>query len=238
MSILDNIGKDLDKSFENHSYLPQTLLLEDLDQGIVDFLKNLNISVDTEDGIKRPVPLIFLAQELWAEKKMNWKSFRNENGEELTRPFMAIGRTGVKKGSSPLKYTIPQKKKFKFLKVPVFDGTIKGYDLYKIPQPTYIDIEYELRFVTHYILDVNEFYQTFLKNGYSNGEGYLKVNGYHITSLAGDPSEDNTEDDIKDEKIFQIVVPITVHGKLIDPTEFERVNTITKISINIFEKRK
>ncbi len=238
MGILDNINKNLKHNSENHNYLPQKLLLEDQDQGIVDFINALKITVDMEDGIRRQVPLIFLSQEAWAEKKFNWKSYRNENGEELTRPFLAMSRLGVKKGESPLKRSIPLNKSFKFLKVPIFDGTLKGFEIYKIPQPTYVDIQYELRFVSHYMLDVNEFYQTILKNGYSSGQGYMKVNGYDIHSIINDPSEDNVIDDINEERTFQIIIPITVRGKIIDPTEFERVNTITKISINISEKKK
>lgn len=238
MGILDNIDKNLRDNSENHNYLPQKLLLEDQDQGIVDYINSLQMSVDMEDGIKRQVPLVFLSQELWAEKKFNWRGYRNENGEELTRPFMTIGRLGVKKGDSPLKRSIPVRKTFKHLKVPIFDGTLKGFEIYKIPQPTYVNIEYELTFISHYMLDVNEFYQTILKNGYSSGQGYMKINGYDIHSVIGDPSEDNSEDDISEERTFKIVIPITVHGKIVDPTEFERVSTITKISINISEKKK
>lgn len=238
MGILDNIDNNLRNSSENHNYLPQKILLEDLDQGITDYINSLHISVNMEDGIRRNVPLVFLAQELWAEKKFNWKGYRNENGEELTRPFMAIGRNLVKPGQSPLKSTIPRKKKFKFLKVPIFDGTLKGFEIYKVPQPTYVDVEYELRFISHYMVDVNEFYQTILSKGFSDKQGYMKINGYNIHSIISDPSEDNTVDDLIEERTFQIIIPITVHGKILDPTDFERVNTITKISINISEKKK
>ncbi len=145
-------------------------------------------------------------------------------------------RKGIKPGESPLKRTIPVRKKFTWLKVPTFDGTLKGYFLYKIPQPTYIDLEYEMCLYSHYMVDVNIFYKKILADAYSDGQGYMNINGYPICSKIGIPSEQNNVNDINSEKIYKIVIPITVNGKLIDPTQFEKVNTITKIMIKISEK--
>lgn len=236
MSALRNIGKNLDKQFENHNLLPQKLELEDLGIGIKEFIESQEFSVVYENGTMKKVPVIYIHQEKWAERKINWGSMRTELGEEITRPFIAISRTAVKKGTAPLKYTVPKKRKFTFVKLPIFDGTLKGFELYKIPQPVYVDVDYDVRFVTHYMEDVDDFYEMMMEQAYSDGQGYLKINGYDITSKIGEPSEDNTIDDIASERIFQIVFPVTVLGKIIDPTKFEKVNTITKISIKISEK--
>lgn len=237
MAINDNIGRNLDSNFENFNFLPQKLELEDLDQGIKNFIEDLNISMVNENGILAKVPIIWLAQELWAERKMNWKEMRSEVGEEITRPFMTMHRTSVVPGTSPIKRTIPNKMKFKYVKLPLFDGTLKGYQLYKIPQPTWVDSNYILSLYTHYMVDVNIFYQMVLSEGYSSGQGYMKINGYDISSKISDPSENN-KTDITDEKIYRIDIPITVNGKLVDPTKFEKVNTINKVLIKISEKRR
>ena len=235
MSIQNNIGKSLDKDFENHAFLPQKLDIEDFDKGILDFIKKINITVEDETGNSRAVPVIFNSQELWAERRMNWKSMRSEYGEELTRPFLVLTRSSVKKGTSPLKRTIPVKKKFTWLKVPTFDGTLKGYVLYKIPQPTYVDINYELVLITAYIDDANRYYSQMIRDAYSDGQAYMNINGYPIHSTIEDPSE-TREEDLSSEKIYEITFPIIVHGKLINPTQFEKVNTINKIQIKISEK--
>ena len=236
MAINDNIGKGLDKDFENFNFLPQKLELEDLDLGIKNFIDDLEISMVNENGILAKVPIIWLAQELWAERKLNWKEMRGEIGEEITRPFITMYRNSVVPGTSPLKRTIPKKMRFRYVKVPTFDGTLKGFDLYKIPQPAYVDCAYTLSLFTHYMVDVNEFYQMILREGYSDLQGYMKINGHNISSKISDPSENN-KIDIAEEKVYRIDVPITVHGKLIDPTKFEKVNTITKVLIKITEKR-
>lgn len=236
MSILDNIGNNLDKDFENHAFLPQELTLQDLDRGISDFIKKLNLTVMDETGNSRAVPVVFNTQELWAERRMNWKSMRSEYGEELTRPFMVLTRTGVKQGTSPLKRTIPVKKQFKWIKVPTFDGTLKGYVLYKVPQPTYVDVMYELVFVSTYVSDVNDYYSTLIRDAYSDLQGYMNINGYYISSKMEDPSE-TREEEMASERVYEITIPIIVHGKLVDPTKFEKVNTISKIQIKISEKK-
>lgn len=236
MSILDNIGENLNKDFENHNYLPQGIFVEDIDLALTKFIKDLNLSVEDETGNQKTVPVVFLTQELFAERKMNWKDFRFEYGEELSRPFMAIANKGVKQGTSPLKRTIPAKKKFRWIKVPTFDGTMPGYSLYKIPQPTWVDVEYELIFVSHYKVDVNLFYERILRDGYSDLQGYLNVNGHHMSSKIADPSQ-TIQEEIASEKLFQVTVPITVFGKLLDPTKFEKVNTVNKIAIKIYEKK-
>jgi hypothetical protein len=76
-----------------------------------------------------------------------------------------------------------------------------------------------------------------LREGYSGGQGYMKINGHDISSKISDPSENN-KNDINQEKVYRIDIPITVQGKLIDPTKFEKVNTITKVLVKIQEKRR
>ena len=210
-------------------------MLEDVDRGMRDFIVDLGITVEDADGKDIKVPVIFLTQERWAEFKMNWKFLKDESGEEIRMPFMTMRRKSVKRGTSPLKRTIPKKLKFTYAKVPTTDGVLAGYEIFKIPQPTWVDVDYELRFVAHYMQDVNISYEKMLEEGFSDGQGYMKINGYNIPSVLGDPSEDNTVDNIDADRFFQLVYPLTVHSRIVDPKKFERVQTITKISIQIQE---
>jgi len=236
MSISDNIGSQLDKQFENSGNLPQKLEILDFDKGLFEYFKQTGFSLTDSNDNMRTVPIIWVSQELWAERKQYWQNMTNEQGEEISRPFIAMVRKGVKQGTSPLKRTIPVKKKFIYRRVPRFNGTTKEYDLYKIPQPSYIDIDYEIRFVTSYIEDMNKFYEKIVRDCYSDRQAYMNINGYQIRSVMQDPSEDNKLD-VNDERIFQISVPVTIFGKLVDPSQFERVNAVTRVSIKITECR-
>ena len=73
-------------------------------------------------------------------------------------------------------------------------------------------------------------------DAYSSIQGYLKVNGYPIASKLDDCSEQNEVDELTHERIYHVIAPITVFGKLVNPTEFEKINVIKKISLKITER--
>lgn len=237
MSIQKNINNLLDSNFENSDFLPKKLFIEDIDGGTLDYIKSLNITLTNSDDIPVPVPVIFLSQERWAEFKINWKALTDESGEEINLPFMTISRISVKPGEHPIKRTIPVKKRFTFVKVPNFDGVLKGFDIYRIPQPPRIDITYELRFFSRYVQDVNVSYEKMIADGFSDGQGYMKINGYDIPLMLNAPSEENTIDDISADRKFQIVFPLETNAKIVDPSKFEKVKTVTKVKISINEQR-
>lgn len=236
MSITRNIDNFLDQNYRNFDYLPQKLLLEDMDDGLLTFIRSLEISVIDEKSNTRAVPVIFLTQERWAEFRNNFKYLRDEAGQEITMPFMTLRRKSVKPGENPLKRsTITKKKKFTFLKVPNFDGLVKGYDIYKVPQPPRVDIEYELRFFSHYMEDTNIYYEEIIANTFSDKEAYISINGYPLFTEMSDPTEENTVEDIEADRRFSVVVPMTLHGKIVDPRLWEKVQAINKIRIDISE---
>lgn len=236
MGTLKNQDNLLDSNYKNFNFLPQKLLIEDLDQGLFNYVKSLNLSLQNERNELQKIPVVWATQELWAERRQNFGFLKNENGTEITRPYLVLYRTAIKEGTSPLKYSIPKQKKFLYLKVPIFDGTLKGMEMYRMPQPVYTDLEYELVFESHYQQHVNSFYEMLQIDGWSDRQSYLKINGYDIASIMEDASENNTIE-INSEMVFQVVVPIRVLGKLVDPTRFEKIQTITKIAINITEKK-
>ena len=236
MSTLDNIGDNLDKQFENHNFLPQKIELEDIDFGVRDFFENLEIHLMDQQGRMAKVPVIWTNKELFAQRKQYWQGLKNENGEEITRPFIAITKKQVKQGTAPNKRTIPFQKQFTYTRERVFDGTLMGYDVYKVRQPVWVDCEYEVRLVTSYQVDINIFYQEILRDGFSDGQGYMNINGHQIRAVLGEPTEDNEIDSLEDERVFQVVAPVTVYGKLFDPTQFEKRTTTKKIILKVTEE--
>jgi len=234
MSTLDNQGKSHDDRNENYNFLPQPLFPEDLDFGLKDFIESWNLSLyDGSTGSRKKVPVIMLTQELWAERKLNWKFMRNEDGQEISPPYLVLVRKSIAKGTDPIKRNMPLRKTFSYLKVPSFDGTTKGFDYYKIPQPVKIDLLYDLKFVSSYMEDVNAFYHK-LHKFYSHGQGYMTINSYQIRSiLDGDPSEENQNSDLMNERLFRVNSSIRVHGKIVDPEEYEKVKSVKKIKFNM-----
>ncbi len=234
--IQDNVNDFLNNQFENHDYLPQKLLTEDMDGYTLKFLRDLNLTIPDENDNMLPVPVIFLSQERWSELRNNWKHLRDEAGREITMPFMTLRRLSVKPGQNPLKRTtIPENKTFTYLKVPIMKGNLKAYDIYQIPQPPRVDIQYELRFFSHYIQDSNKSYESLLGKVFSNGYKYINMNGHWIPLELIDTNEENTIDDITADRRFQIIYSLILHGKIVNPNEFVKKNSITKINFNIKE---
>lgn len=234
MSTLDNQANSHDDRNENYNFLPQPLFPEDLDFGLKDYIEDWGLSLyDGSIGRQRKIPVIMMTQELWAERRMNWKNMTSEDGQEVTPPYMVLIRKNIVQGTEPIKRNIPLRKTFKYLKVPAFDGTTKGFDYYKIPQPVRIDLLYDLKFVSAYMEDVNAFYHQ-LHKSYIHGQGYMTINGYQIRSvLDGDPSEEKQNEDLMNERLFRVSSPIRLHGKIIDPQEFEKVRGVKKIKFNM-----
>ena len=234
MSTLDNQANSHDNRNENYNLLPQPLFPEDLDFGLRDYIEGWNLSLyDGSIGSQRKVPVIMLTQELWAERKLNWKDMKNEDGQEISPPYMVLVRKAVVQGTEPIKRNIPLRKTFKYVKVAAFDGTTKGFDYYKIPQAVRIDLLYDLKFVSSFMEDINSFYHQ-LHKSYTHGHGYMVINGYQIRSiLDGDSSEDNQNGDLMNERLFRVNSSIRLHGKIIDPQEFEKVRGVKKIKFNM-----
>ena len=62
----------------------------------------------------------------------------------------------AKYGTNPSTlYTIPNRKPFYFASVPTWDGQRNGYDVYSIPQPVPIDINYSFKLISNRIRDLN-----------------------------------------------------------------------------------
>ena len=120
------------------TYLPKSVLHEDMDSGMLEFVQNeLETTVS---GKKIPVIDRILTLQRWGEFSQTWKFSTNDKNVEL--PFIVVIRNpDVQYGSNPsLQYTIPDRKQFHYAKVPTWDGNRKGVDIYTIPQPIPVDI--------------------------------------------------------------------------------------------------
>jgi hypothetical protein len=64
----------------------------------------------------------------------------------------------------------------------------------------------------------------------------MNINGHQIRASIGTPVEENQVSEIDSERVFQLVLPVTVNGKLFDPKEFEKKTTINKIVVKLVEE--
>ena len=208
----------LDRITKSDSYLPDSILHDDLDLGMLDFIKNYFVVVS--DGQKIPVINKILTIQRWAEFSNNWE-FSDEDGN-MQLPFIAVIRKpDVQPGTNPItQRTIPDRKTFYYASVPTWNGTQMGADIYKIPQPVAVDITYEVTIVCNKFRDLNRFNKIVLQK-FSSRQAYTTVKGHYIPIIL-DTIDDSTPMDTIDGRRFYIQnYKFTMLGFLIDKEEFE-----------------
>jgi hypothetical protein len=208
----------LDKITKSDTYLPDSILHDDLDKGFLDYVtKNFQI---VSDGKKIPIIDKILTVQRWGEFTQTW-TFTNDDGN-IELPFVAIVRKpDVQPGTNPsVQRTIPDRHQFYYSSVPTWNGTTMGADIYKIPQPVPVDITYDVTIVCNKFRDINKFSKIVLQN-FSSRQDYTTVKGHYIPLIL-DKIEDNTPMDTLEGRRFYVQnYTFTMLGFLIDSEEFE-----------------
>ena len=231
----------LERITKSDTFLPDSILHEDLDLGMLDFVKEHFKIIS--DGDQIPIIPRILTIQRWGEMSNNW-TFADEDGN-MKLPFMAvIRRPDVQPGTNPVvQRTIPDRRDFFYASVPTWNGTQMGADIYKIPQPVAIDITFDVTIVCTKVRDVNRFNKIVLQK-FSSRQSYTSVKGHYIPIIL-DRIEDNTPMDTLDGRRFYIQnYTFTMLGFLIDDEEFEVKPAISRmfllnefISSNNFAKK-
>ena len=129
--ILERRQELLDRITKADSYLPDSILHDDLDGGMLDFVKK-NFKIVTDGEIIPVIPKIMTIQR-WGEFTNNWQ-FTDDDGN-IKLPFIAlIRKPDAQPGTNPsIQRTIPDRSTFYYASVPTWNGTQMGADIYKMP---------------------------------------------------------------------------------------------------------
>jgi hypothetical protein len=216
--ILERRQELLDRITKADSYLPDSILHDDLDGGMLDFIKK-NFRV-VSDGDTIPVIPKIMTIQRWGEFTNNWQ-FSDDDGN-IKLPFIAlIRKPDAQPGTNPsIQRTIPDRSTFYYASVPTWNGSQMGADIYKMPQPVAIDISYEVTIVCTKFRDLNKFNKIILQK-FSSRQAYTTVKGHYIPIVL-DGIDDSTPMESLDSRRFYVQnYKFTVLGILIDSEEFE-----------------
>lgn len=214
----------LDGIADKGTFLPRGINEEDMDESFVEFVKNdLMISVE---GVR--VPVVFLTIQRWSEFTKTW-SFAEGEYKELKMPFITIVRKpDIQVGQNQAGlWNIPGNRTYTYMKVPTFDGARKGVDLYKIPQPTSVDIGYEIRVFTGKMKDLNKF-NTKVHKSFQSRQFYVNVKGHPIPILLESISDESNIDDFENRRFYVQQFEMTMMGYILDEEDFEVIPTINR----------
>ncbi len=215
----------LDDIADKGTFLPRGVLIEDMDGALVEYLedkKGLSISIEGEK-----VPVIFLTIQRWTEFTKTWQF--TDKYKTMNMPFITVVRKpDVQVGSNQAGlWNIPMNHTYTYMKVPTWDGIRRGIDLYKIPQPTSVDLTYEVRIFTGKMKDLNKFNEKIQKT-FQSRQSYLNVNGHpmplHLESI-GD--ESNIED-FENKRFYVQMFEMKLLGYILDEEDFEIIPTLNR----------
>ena len=216
--LLDRRQELLDKITKSDTYLPDSVLHDDLDKGMLDYVKN-NFKV-VSDGSQIPIIPKILTIQRWAQT-LNTFEFSDSDGN-LEIPFIGVIRKpDVQLGTNPsVQRTIPDRTQFHYATVATWNGTQMGADVYRIPQPIPVDISYDVTILCTKLRELNKFNKIVMEK-FSSRQSYTRVKGHYIPIILNS-IEDNTPMETMDGRRFYIQnYKFTMLGFLIDSDEFE-----------------
>ena len=207
----------LDDINDNGTFLPKSLLHEDLDGGFLNFVKE-DLKTDI-NGKVIPVVNILLTSQNWAQFTQTWDF--NDLDKNSKPPFITTIRTPeVKFGTIPsLRYNIPNRKQYYYAAVPTWNGTRKGLDIYTIPQPVPVDIKYTVKIICNRMRELNLFNQVVIEK-FASRQAYTQIKGHYIPIILDDISDESVME-LEKRRYYIQSYGFTLQGFLIDENEFE-----------------
>ena len=223
--LVDRRQELLDRITKSDTNLPESIMHDDLDLGMLDFVKN-NFKVISNGEQVSVIPKILTIQR-WGEFTNTWDFADLDGNAKL--PFIGvIRRPDVQPGTNPItQRTIPDRRTFYYASVPTWDGTQMGADVYKIPQPTAIVISYDVTIVCTQFRDLNKFNKTVLQK-FSSRQAYTTVKGHYIPIIL-DSIEDNSPVELDTRRFYIQNYKFTLLGFIIDDEEFEVKPAVSRL---------
>jgi hypothetical protein len=208
----------LDRITKSDSFLPDSILHDDLDMGMLDFIKE-NFKI-VSDGEQIPIIPKILTIQRWAELENSWEFVDEDRNIKL--PFIAIVRQpDVQPGTNPVtQRTIPDRDTFFYASVPTWDGAQVGADIYRIPQPVAVDITFEVTIVCTKFRELNKFNQKVLQK-FSSRQAYTTVKGHYIPIILDSVNDSTPLDAIDGRRYYVQNYKFIMLGFLIDSDDFE-----------------
>lgn len=208
----------LDEITKSDTYLPDTILHDDLDRGMLEYVdKNFKV-ISGEKKI--PVVPRILTVQRWAEIQQTWEY--NDDDGNINLPFISVVRKpDAQPGTNPsVQRTIPDRHRFHYATVKTWDGGQLGANVYKIPQPIAVDISYDVTIVCSRFRDLNKFNKIVMER-FCSRQDYAIIKGHYIP-IVFERNEDNTPMELLDGRRFYVQnYQFTMLGFLIDGDEFE-----------------
>lgn len=208
------------------TFLPRGVLEEDMDEAFIDFVnKDLQITIDGEI-----VPVYFFTIQRWSEFNQTWGN--SDKYKHIKIPFISIVRNpDIQEGQNQAGlWNIAGGRTYTYIKEPTFDGVREGMLLYKIPQPTPIDITYEILIYSNRIKDLNKLNRK-VRKLFQSRQHYINVNGHPMPLHNEGVSDESSIEDIQTRRYYVVTYEMLLMGYILDEEDFEEIPTINRAMV-------
>jgi len=213
----------LDDISHKGTFLPRGVMYEDMDTTFIEFIENdLEISIDGEK-----VPVLFLTLQRWSEFSKTWQF--SDKYRDIKMPFITIVRQpNPQPGRNQAGlFNIPGRRTYTYLKVPTFEGGRTGVDTYKIPQPTSVDLIYEVRLFCNRMRDLNKLNQLVQKI-FQSRQHYIRVNGHPMPVHLENVGDESNIDDFENRRFYVQPFEMSLYGYILDEADFQVIPTVNR----------
>lgn len=214
------------------TYLPEGIEIIDLDTQILEEITKGRLSTISASK-KQTIPTFMLGAEKWGEFAKTWQLTDNDKNIEF--PVITLRKTDTKYGTrlGEERYFNSNINTYQYKKIPTMDNIGRiGYEIYKVPNPTPIDIIYEIRLFSHFMEDVNRFDENFIRK-FQDGQYYIKIKGNYMPVFLESNGEDNVLD-IDKNNYYVRYYNIILKGFILNIQDFQTIKATDRI-VNIVE---
>jgi hypothetical protein len=208
---------------DHQGFLPRGVMISDMDSSVIDeFKTNLGLTLN---GVN--VPVIFLTIQRWSQFTKTWDV--SDIDKNIKLPFVTIVRKpDPQEGTNQAGlWNIPGERTWTIMKVPTFDGARKGVDLYQIPQPTAIDLIYEVRFFSNKMVELNEFHEK-MKISFNARQYYISPKGHPMPLTIENNSDESNIQEFSERRYYQQMYEIKLAGYLLDEKEYKVIPSLNR----------
>ena len=207
----------ISEPLENSTFFPKTLLLEDIDKAVKEWVNSLEITSD--DGSLFPTMSLYSNQR-FSEYMQSWKYTDSNNN--LLLNFKTITRDnnpyfGEIQGKN---YNIPGEIFFHMKSQVVLDDNgSESLMKLKMKQPTSVDLSYKMSLFTTNIKHINTF-NLLINRMFNSRQVYINPNGYYMPMVL-DGVNDESQYNIDDRQFYSQTYDIKVRAYIITEDDFK-----------------
>jgi hypothetical protein len=228
----------LDGISEFGTFLPKGVMYDDIDRAVIDFVDNdINLSVNSTGSgdsrlVEDKVPVFFFSIQKWGEFTKSWGS--SDEYKDVKMPFITVVREpDVQQGTNQNKFwNIPGRRNWTYHKVSTFKDGRAGVDLYKIPQPTSVDLTYNIRFFSNRMQELNTLHNI-IQRKFNALQYYINVNAHPMPLILETVQDESKIEDIDARKYYVQTFEVICKGYILDERDFEIVPAIDRTQLNI-----